>query len=393
MPNVSTPSLRRHATGQFFVLWGGKTRYLGSDKSEAQSRYAVELDAWRVWREEKPKPNAKAVYQSAGMAEGAVAVAERVERVRPSAVRGATVEDAVDRLLEKIEDEASELTHKSAKSRLRWFTEFRPRGSALSVGDMPLSAISGDILISWRSSLIKHGYAPNSINPTIVLVRRVLTLATETEMAEKPFRLSLLKAVPAGAVPDKSMTSETIAALLEVVAAHKPNLARLLMLQYWCCLRPSEVSRLVYEEGEWIDDKGQPAAEGSGYYRMDSKTEQTTGQKRVVVLTPEACALLARTKRECPNQFAYRDACWKASEKIGTERIDRLIGKEHFNPHPFRHSSQTHLVQAEVADELIDCAAGHLLPKVKRVYRPQPLAATRKALVKLSALVPCPKGI
>jgi len=90
---------------------------------------------------------------------------------------------------------------------------------------------------------------------------------------------------------------------------------------------------------------------------------------------------------------AYLQACKKAVKRIGAKPLEKAIGAETFSPHPMRHSAQTHLVQAEVSGEFIECAAGHVLPKVQRVYRPHPLGATRKALAVLSTLVPCPKGL
>ena len=44
------PKLRLHASGNWFVHWGGAHHYLGRDRQIAQTLYANELTAWAAWR-------------------------------------------------------------------------------------------------------------------------------------------------------------------------------------------------------------------------------------------------------------------------------------------------------------------------------------------------------
>lgn len=370
MPNVSAPSLRRHASGQWMTLWNGKARYLGKDAVEAQRRYAEELQAWGRWRAEK-------AVQAEPIAAAVPFVVAKA--ATPQRVSTATVDEVAKKLLATMEAEVKPITYRASAQRIGLFTaEF---------GKRPLSSLTPDDLSGWRTDLIKQGYAPNYINPTIVVARRMLTLAHETGMIEVPIRMGVLKGVPIGAAPDKSWTPEQVSKLIALVAEYKPNLARMLLLQFWASMRPSEVGRLTFRRGKW-----HKKVEGC-FVLDESKTEKKTGEKRVVVLTPAALALLERTTPECETFGALCQAVKKVCEKAGDKRVKAIVGEKHFTPHPFRHSAQTALTEAEVTGELVECAAGRVLPRALRVYKPLPLAATRKALEVLGTLVPLPKGI
>lgn len=48
---IKAPTLQLHeASGQWFTFWGGKSRYFGKNRAEAEVAYPESLQAWAAWR-------------------------------------------------------------------------------------------------------------------------------------------------------------------------------------------------------------------------------------------------------------------------------------------------------------------------------------------------------
>jgi integrase len=168
-----------------------------------------------------------------------------------------------------------------------------------------------------------------------------------------------------GETKPKAWTPAQVNALLSKVAETDLNLARMMRLQFLGCLRPFSVPELVHGRGEW---------EETGVFALSrSKTEKRTGERQRLCLSDAALEELRRITKAHDGGALYR------------QQIIRAGGKA---PHALRHSACTALANAGVPDEIIECAMGHTLGRVKRVYRPQKFQETRKALAILAELVP-----
>jgi integrase len=341
------PSLRRHATGVYFWREDGRNVYQGKDAAAAQrawlERFGSRLSA-------QPSAAAPQLTQGTGL----------LPQAAPLAVSPALPLRTVRDVAEKLE---SILDAQCTPERARVYRyELAPFVSKF--GSRPLAALSAEDLLTYRASLVKR-YKPWTVNGRLALIRRLLNLSDELGWVERPFKLRVLKSVPIGETKPKAWTPEQVNARLRKVAETNPNLARMLRLQWLCCLRPFSVPEVVFGRGEW---------EGRGVFVLSrSKTEKQTGERQRVCFSEAALEELKRIEPEYGEGRLYRQACQRAGG---------------FAPHPIRHSACTALANADVPDELIECAMGHSLGKVKRVYRPQKFQRTREALGVLAELVP-----
>jgi integrase len=347
------PSLRRHQSGVWFWREKGKDRYCGVDLAAAQREWseyfgprlaaAMAAPARSRTRRQRLSP------------EPLVTVAAPQPPTVPTKPRR-TVSDLAARLWDVIDSQCTPERRKVYRYELAPFIDKH--------GGKALDDLAPDDLLSYRASVVKS-YKPWTANGRLAVVRRLLALADSLEWVDRPYRLKLLSGVPTGETTPKAWSPEQVKAKLARVAVTNPNLARMLRLQFLCCLRPFSVPEVVHGRGHW---------EAEGVFVLNrSKTEKKTGEKQRVCFSAEALAELKGIAPEYAGGRAYRDACQTAGG---------------FAPHALRHSACTALANADVADELIECAMGHTLGKVKRVYRPQKYQRTREALSVLAKLVP-----
>lgn len=337
------PSLRQHATGQYFWRENGKNTYVGRDVTHAQ----------RLWAER---------FGARLAAPGGASASERAE---VQAARAPTPSRTTARTLAQARDALYEVIDAQVSPEFARVFRFNLAPFMAAMGESRLlSDISPADLMRFRAALIKK-YMPWSVNGRLSATRRLLTLCDDLEWVDRPFKLKLLGGVPVGETKPKAWTPEQVREKIGAVAKVNLNLARMLRLQWLACLRPFTVAEVVY--GRWTE-------EAPGVLVLQrSKTEKQTGEKQRVCLSEAAQEELGRIERDYDGGRLYRAACKRA--KFGA-------------PHALRHSAATALANVGVPDELIETALGHIEPRVKRTYRPQKYHKAREALAVLAKLVP-----
>lgn len=370
---ISEPSFRFHeASKNYCCQWGGRLRYLGRSEPQARELFGKELEAWKAWISAKgtpsggenstPLPNPlKSSPRGSGSDGGMGAV---------------TTKEAARRLLEFVGTEVGASAQKFCRLKLSAFLS--------AFGNRQLEKLSESELEAWRDSIVKRYNNPNTANERLGVARRLLTFANNRRLVTEQFRLSCLSNTKKKRPPRKAKSAEYVAEIINKVAALNPNLARHLLLAWYCCLRPSEISRLVAGEGEYIPTNKD--WKGKIFVPTVSKC-QHKGQDRHILLTIEALELLEQIReygkqgstRQClpPNMYALGQAC----RKLKKDGLD-------FSPHFIRHSSLTALVVNDTPRDCVETAAGHSMPYVQGTYYPPPFGRTLEAMAILPKLIP-----
>lgn len=355
-------TIRRHVRGHFFVRPDGKDIYLSTNFNEAQKKAVALLGPERIQLLSGARPKG---YRNMGTFINKVTRDfNRWKKQHPIAVfQNRTFSSAAVDLLESIEAEKGVETARHYRKTL---------GSFLAVfGQEPVDDLSPGELKRYRTELIRK-YAPKSVNHHLASTRRFLRFCYDMDYVRQPLRMNLLKSVPLPPTPDKSLPIERVREILSSVAKVNLNLAKMMLLQFWTCMRPSEVSKVLFKSGEF-----EPRYPGV-FKLKRGKTDLQTGEWTRIVFTDEALDLLKSIEPEYTQHRYYCRACQRVAESIGDD----------FSPGPLRHSASTALIEAGIDGETVETCLHHILRRVQRTYRPQPYQKARKAMKTLVELVP-----
>lgn len=341
------PAMKQHPSGAFYVRLNGKQVWLGSDPTAAVGRFAAFMGASAATSASTP-PSAAPIPTSAPQTV-----------VEAPAVSGKTADEWAATLVALLINEVTPQTLETLRFDLKPFLD--------RFGKVPLDSVTATDLIDWRNSIGK-GKSPCYINHILAAARRLLRLA---DYPQTSLVVRALKPAKGAGLKRKALDPAKVQEVLSKVHAEKPNLARILLLAFYCVLRPSEIPSVVYGKGDWVK---------KNVFAIHSKTTNGTGELRKVCFSPQALALLKTIEPQCPNYKNIKSALFRLRNSIGD-----------FTAHPLRHSAATALTEAGVEGELIETALGHRLPYVSATYRPLPLERTCKALEVLPTLVKLPK--
>jgi integrase len=357
-------SLRLHASGQYFFRHGGKDHYLGKDEGAAQA-------AFRAYIAAMEGAKAGGAPEPVKVARASVAVARPVA----PAPESPSVRETAERLWAWADKRRAERTSAGERHHLAPFLR--------DFGGRPIDGLRIGELSEWASGLKRtdgEDYSPVALNHQLQTVRRLLTWAYDAGILATPYRLATLAPVPLPPPKPKALKPAKVSEAVTALYGLNPALGRLYLLAFWAALRPSEVGRVVRRDWSREDSDGSTLPDGC--YRLQvSKT-----RKRIVILTPDAEALLAgMDERYCAgHESQLNHAVQRAREWLG-DTLPPI--------HPMRHSAATAMIDAGVSRDHVEAALGHTLPRVQASYTRHPLTLARESMRLLVQLVPEPVGV
>ena len=321
--NTRTPQLRKHATGQWFVKWAGKSRYFGQDFDKAQQKYLTDpkdgLPGWSAWR------------------------AARNTKRFPPMQSSLTVPEVVEQFL----------NYKGLEGGLdleRYYTKHTKRFLHIC-GLVRADLVRIGHLQKLKELMLRRKFAPKTINHDLQAAKTVLRWAAAMEYMSF-IDVRLVRSCPLPEPPDKSMKLPQVK---RMIAQSRPNMAAWLAINYLALMRPSEVIRVVLNEGTW---------ESKGIYKITAK-----GRVRHVVFSALALKWLAKCKPQWSRLDSYSQA---VRDELGRG-----------GPHALRHSAASHLHRLGVDRATVDLLLGHLPSRVSRIYAPISWRSLRASAARL----------
>lgn len=334
---MQPPKLSYHrSTGQYFVKWGGKNRYLGKDRAAAQEKYLTDpvdgLPAWTEWRADR---NTKRLPPLKSMRKTVIDVAE--EFVARKGLEGGP---------------ARQYGYRKHLNRFLWLyarvpiDEIQPRQLEILKTDMMMGKLGG------------HKFSPKTINHDLAAIKSLLIYA-ERMNYRPPFPTRAVQPLPTGEPPDVSYDPSEVGQMLMDAPAF---LAPWLAVCYFCLCRPSEAVTLINKRGEW---------EEPGVFRCrGGKMSWKTARDRRIVVSDPARYWLDRAEPRYSRLDTFSEAVRTAFGKgRGAKRLQKSAAK--------------HLHLAGVARADIDLLLGHMPPIVSQIYNPiawQPLRVSAALL-------------
>ena len=348
------PTLRLHATGQYMTKMHGKCLYFGSDRAEAERRFAQTLLAYNAAKPPQPQRRSKA---SNSDRQGSTVGSNSRRRTKCL-----TVAEAAERLAKEL---APELTEEGLRYHRKNLGRFCAR-----FGVLPLDEISGRLVQEYRLELCAK-YAPKTVNHTLTSLKRLLVHARDFGWVDKfDFEVGAIRMLPLEPPAPRAMTLKQAFDFIESVGRvdrvhprsirYKRRVALAMLLQLHLACRPSELVRLVNNEGEWIE----PWA----FRPTRSKTARRSRQHRYLVLSLRSRALLKLIHRPdaCHQRRGRSRATWETYDAYG-KAVSRLTGKP---PHALRHTAATLLVRDGVSRTDVDEYLGHSVARTSLTYMP-----------------------
>lgn len=307
---MRVPTLRKHKTGQWFVRWGGRDRYLGTDKRLAENAYLDEIDDWRRWVAEKRKRR------------------EVINQTVP------TIAEVVNEFLKA---KRIEVGHACGEYYRRHLSRFLVR-----FGELDADLVRPKHLNALKLWMIQQRFKPRTINHDLCSIRILYNWASGLELVP-PISLAGVRNVPVGAATlDLPRRWQMIRYIRRADAGVRPWMA----VNYLALLRPSEVVRVVRQEGKWVEP---------GVFRLErGKMDKRVAFKRHCVFSESALEWLGRCEPLYSRQDSYSWAVRKCCP-IGPKLIQK--------------SAAQHLATACGADrDDVELLLGHVGPRLKVTY-------------------------
>lgn len=210
-------------------------------------------------------------------------------------------------------------------------------------GGRSIASIKPQDLILYRAHLVKS-YKPSTAAAYLSAAKRMIAWAAAMDM-RPPFAAAAIKPPRQDPPKDKAWTPEQVTEHLDKTQRYDQGIYLWNAIQYLCCLRPSEVLRLVRGEGRWTED---------GVFVPDqSKTYRKNGVPRHLVICPTAMEYLTLAKPRWTSIQTYWDATYTASG----------VG-----PHRYRHSAASHLTRAGASYDDVRLMLGHYDHRNTMIY-------------------------
>ncbi|MEN0021505.1 MAG: hypothetical protein AAF747_11560 [Planctomycetota bacterium] len=337
MGTSQPPRLRRHHRGQFFVEYAGRRHYLGPYEAEARRKYVTKLREWSAWK----------------------ATRDGIEL--PASAERLLV-DVVSEFLASYEDPT---TRAYWQKHLRRFTalhggsEFGPltepgggRGRGYGV---PMTRLVQAMADDLRGTL-----APSTIRHDVGAVKRLCSWASA-----RGYGLAVdFRAVETDPVPRSRPTTMRRGAVQRLITdamRHDPGIAHYIAINYLCCVRPSEVVRLISavheldvtpDSGTWLGARCRMTGKRvtGDVYQLDHHKTAHRGGMRLIVVTPEARVWLDRAQLYWKRLDGYS----AAARAVPTAKWP--------GPKSLERSAVSHLEARGATWEMCQRALGHALP-------------------------------
>lgn len=320
---MRVPQLRKHATGQFFVRYGGRDHYLGHDKKAAEKQYLDHLDGWRHWRGEK---------------------SDRAERDKG---RG-----------RKLLGEVAEAFFKEKQRELgpdgRYFYEKTLRPLLMAYAAEPIDWIRPRHLNAIKSDMLAKGKKPKTINHVLNSTRSLMRWAGAMEFVTQPLDFTVVRNVPIGPVRHQHASAIEV---IEAVRQAPEHLRPILAVQYLGVMRPTEVMRIVNREGEWVD---------RGVFVLDrGKMDRKVSMHRHLMVSDEAMGWLDMAE---PRRYTTLAGYSSAVRGYRHSRGGWVPGPFPLGPKVLQKSAAQHLVMRGVPDADIELLLGHYTNRLSVTY-------------------------
>jgi integrase len=330
------PKLGLHASGNYFIKYGGQNHYLGRDLAAAQAEYARHLILWRKLQTAK------------------------------ASTTGRTPERLIIELLTEFLDEVGSDAGPNARRHLASHTQrFGAAWGQVPAHRVVLPEVNP---ITWlralKSDMLAIGYAPKTINHDLSAGKRFIEWAGV--MGYLPaVSTRTIRGVPLGPRKRVDVHLDVLIGQIKRAECFDPRLGPWLRLHFLTGCRPSELVRLVHRQGMW--ERGGPttilptehgelvrfhdaASLHGAVFRMQSKMEKVTRDHRYLCLSPEALYWLARCAAPWKTAAGYAQAV----EATGPDPAHRVFH--------IRHTAATHLYSAGVSPAETAIFLGHWPP-------------------------------
>lgn len=307
---MRVPKLSLHkATGHYFVHYAGKQHYLGTLRAEAERKYVDHLNEWREWigsKQDHAKQNRAHRHIRIGEMIDRFAIAKRIER-------GVACEAYYLKHLKRLRD---------------WFGDI--------AGEMFRPADFNE----FKLGLIEARYSPRTVNHDLTATRVLFTWASAIELIPM-VNFSGIKNLPVGPTNPKFIPQPNLSRLIR---SSDTDVRPWLAVNYLALLRPSEVVKVVHQQGEWIEE---------GVFVLDrGKTDLRATIKRHCVFSPIALAWL----QCCEPRWSRLDSYSPAARRAGVA------------PKTLQKSGARHLAEQGCRDDEIAALLSHSVRRIDATY-------------------------
>ena len=315
------------------VYWGGRAHYLGTNYTIAHKRYLDELKRWAEWRANR-----------------------NTQRFPPIRCDKSVIEVAEEFLRSKELASGTDYRRYLSKHLRRWLN---------FVGLSRPDAITVRHIQSLKDSMLQGGYKPRTVNHDLTAVKALCDYMAGMGYSQ-PLAHKIVRKLPVGPAPDKSLPWETIHQLVHTAPDY---LAPALAVQYLCLMRPSEVVAVSHSRGEWVE---------RGVFRLTrGKVDLKTRQPRCIIFSNEALGWLEGLQPRWKNLDSYSQ-CARAPWPTDDGPYAGVA------PSRLRHSAAKHLHRLGASRGDVDLLLGHVLRDVSVTYNPPFWQALRATVALLS---------
>ncbi|MEM8757329.1 MAG: hypothetical protein AAGF47_06060 [Planctomycetota bacterium] len=351
------PQIRQHVRGQYFVEWGGRKHWLGTDKSQAEMTFYdpagehpgahVNWAAWRTARERQQQSRRRA--------------------------GGSVFAEVVAAYLASLPGKRSDWTIRHAKNHLRRATNI--------LGRFRVDELTGELLDAFQTDLMQLGLAKSTVRHDIEQVRACIRWGCRAGLcpAELLLQVDILERIRVPRTMPKYISREHIAEQCAIAERTQPIAAACLRLCYLAAVRPSESVAIAQGQGVFAEMppmKGFMPHDRWLLTLSEHKTSRSTGEARYIVMSGAALAVFDELTRLREAGERMRDL-WDFSRRLRDSGAT-LRGKA------AQKAASTHLEIEGVEAEVVRQALGRTPPGADWTYRQRAWPALLDAMARLS---------